>query len=140
MAQYAQAIQQNYPELRIEGANYPPPAYRQYLAGFLSIFKFVVIGCIVSGKNIFSQLNMDTPNAWTWALENKIYACMMVFFISNAVEGQLMSTGAFEITFNDVPIWSKLQSGRVPAGQELFQIIWSTTDLLRKPTLGKPNS
>lgn len=36
---------------------------------------------------------------------------------------QLISSGAFEIFFNDVPIWSKLQSGRIPAPQELFQII-----------------
>lgn len=36
---------------------------------------------------------------------------------------QLISSGAFEIYFNDVPIWSKLQSGRVPAPAELFQII-----------------
>lgn len=36
---------------------------------------------------------------------------------------QLISSGAFEIYFNDVPIWSKLQAGRVPAPAELFQII-----------------
>lgn len=30
----------------------------------------------------------------------QVYACMMVFFLSNMIENQLMSTGAFEITFN----------------------------------------
>lgn len=30
----------------------------------------------------------------------QIYACMMVFFLSNMIENQLMSTGAFEITLN----------------------------------------
>ena len=30
----------------------------------------------------------------------QIYACMMVFFFSNMIENQLMSTGAFEITLN----------------------------------------
>lgn len=29
-----------------------------------------------------------------------MYACMMLFFISNAVEGQLISTGAFEVSYN----------------------------------------
>ena len=29
-----------------------------------------------------------------------MYACMMLFFVCNAIEGQLISTGAFEITFN----------------------------------------
>ena len=30
----------------------------------------------------------------------QVYACLMVFFISNAIEGQLISTGAFEVVFN----------------------------------------
>lgn len=72
---------------------------------------------------------------------------MMAFFICNALESQLVSTGAFEISFNgkitfsiylntfssiiyvsvvyflDVPVWSKLQTGRIPQPQEVFQII-----------------
>lgn len=31
--------------------------------------------------------------------------------------------GAFEIIFNDVPVWSKLETGRIPQPPELFQII-----------------
>jgi len=30
----------------------------------------------------------------------QIYACLILFFISNAVETQLISTGAFEVSFN----------------------------------------
>jgi hypothetical protein len=33
-------------------------------------------------------------------VENKLYSCMMLFFLCNIVEGQLVSTGAFEIYFN----------------------------------------
>lgn len=36
---------------------------------------------------------------------------------------QLISSGAFEISLNDVPVWSKIETGRIPAPQELFQII-----------------
>ncbi|KAJ8410655.1 hypothetical protein AAFF_G00186120 [Aldrovandia affinis] len=53
---------------------------------------------------------MQAPGLWVWGQENKIYACMMVFFFSNMIENQCMSTGAFEITLNDVPVWSKLES------------------------------
>jgi len=56
-------------------------------------------------------------------LENKLYACMMTFFLCNAVETQLISTGAFEISLNDMPLWSKLESGRIPQPAELFQIL-----------------
>lgn len=78
---------------------------------------------VVSGQNPFPMLNMETPGIVTWAHENKIYACLMIFFISNAVEGQLISTGAFEVTFNDVPVWSKLETGRIPQPGEMFQIV-----------------
>ena len=30
----------------------------------------------------------------------QLYACLMLFFISNAIEGQMISTGAFEISYN----------------------------------------
>lgn len=67
---------------------------------------------------------------------------MMTFFLSNTIESQLLASGAFEIYFNgkialsvfacrllmtllpkDVPIWSKLATGRVPSAQELFTMI-----------------
>ena len=68
-------------------------------------------------------MGMDTPSPFMWALENKMYACMMLFFICNAVESQLVSTGAFEISVDNMPVWSKLESGRIPQPPELFQII-----------------
>jgi hypothetical protein len=76
-----------------------------------------------------------------------MYASLMLFFISNAIETQLITSGAFEIYLNgklgmiyphfsksiimivcrltliDVQIWSKLQSERVPHEKELFQML-----------------
>lgn len=42
---------------------------------------------------------------------------------------QLVSSGAFEISLNDIPIWSKLETGRIPSPQELFHIIDSQIKL-----------
>lgn len=52
-----------------------------------------------------------------------MYACILIFFVTNMIEGQLISTGAFEVSLNDMPIWSKLESGRLPNPNELHQII-----------------
>ncbi|MGG2299895.1 Rdx family protein, partial [Aeromonas veronii] len=49
--------------------------------------------------------------------------CILIFFTTNMIEGQLISTGAFEVSLNDMPIWSKLESGRLPNPNELHQII-----------------
>lgn len=66
----------------------------------------------------------------------------MTFFLANIVESQLMFSGAFEIFYNglycmkyissfckynfpklDVPIWSKLSTGRIPSYSELFDMV-----------------
>ena len=52
-----------------------------------------------------------------------MYACLMIFFFSNSIESALISTGAFEISINDVPLWSKLQTGRLPAANEFVQML-----------------
>uniref|UniRef100_A0A3B5AF49 Selenoprotein T n=1 Tax=Stegastes partitus TaxID=144197 RepID=A0A3B5AF49_9TELE len=121
--EYTQALYQRYPDIRIEGENYLPiPVYR-HIASFLSVFKLLVIGLIIIGRDPFALFGMQAPGIWEWGQGNKIYACMMVFFLSNMIENQLMSTGAFEITLNDVPVWSKLESGHLPSMQQLVQIL-----------------
>uniref|UniRef100_A0A671MRC4 Selenoprotein T n=1 Tax=Sinocyclocheilus anshuiensis TaxID=1608454 RepID=A0A671MRC4_9TELE len=121
--EYMQALYQRYPDIRIEGENYLPlPVYR-HIASFLSMFKLLLIGVIIVGKDPFALFGMQAPGLWVWSQENKIYACMMVFFFSNMIENQCMSTGAFEITLNDVPVWSKLESGHLPSMQQLVQIL-----------------
>ncbi|PIK56090.1 putative selenoprotein T1b-like [Apostichopus japonicus] len=90
---------------------------------------------VATGNNPFTFLNMDTPGFWNWAVENKIYACMMLFFISNAIETQLISTGAFEITLNDMPIWSKLESGKVPQYHELIHILEQNMQMTIDPSM-----
>jgi selT/selW/selH-like putative selenoprotein len=87
------------------------------------MLKLALILCVALGQNPFTWLNIGTPNAYVWAMNNKIIACMMLFFVSNAVESHLVSTGAFEVSFNDVPVWSKLETGRIPSGLEMFEII-----------------
>lgn len=121
--QYASALHQKYPGLSIEGDNYPPTTIKYILAQALSALKILAIICIISNTNPFPWFGMETPAFFTSAMENKVYACLMLFFLSNAIEGQLISTGAFEVTFNDEPVWSKLETGRIPQPNEIVQII-----------------
>lgn len=121
--QYASALHQKYPGLEIQGDNYPPPTIKHYLAQTISAIKLILIICIVAGQNPFEWMGVETPNLYTYAIENKVYACLMLFFVCNAVEGQLISTGAFEISFNEQPVWSKLETGRIPQPNEMVQIV-----------------
>ncbi|GAB6019776.1 hypothetical protein CHUAL_001324 [Chamberlinius hualienensis] len=73
-----------------------------HLAQFFGIGKIILILMVVSSFNPFTTFGINPPNFYTWILNNKLYACMMIYFLSNALEGQLISTGAFEISFNGV--------------------------------------
>lgn len=116
-------MQQKYPHLSIEGDNFPPPSWRLQLAQFLGMAKVLLIMCVVGSLNPYQFAGQQTPGWYSWLLENKLYACLMIFFIGNAIETQLVSTGAFEISLDNLPVWSKIDSGRIPQPPELFQII-----------------
>ena len=83
---------------------------------------YISIHLECSSFDPFACVGQATPSWAQWLLDNKIYACMMTFFLFNgsllsnfscpflvpfssaAVETQLISTGAFEITLNDMPV------------------------------------
>lgn len=117
--QYVNILKQKYPELHIEGENFTPPGYKMLFAKILGTLKILVIVLIVSGVDF----GLPLTSVWQWCISNRFYSSVLIFLLCNAIEGQLISSGAFEIHFNDVPVWSKLETGRIPQPLELFQII-----------------
>ena len=79
---------------------------------------------IVGGVNVFGRLGMEAPSWWHWATQNRIYSCLMIFFLSNAIEGHLVSTGAFEIVLNGTYVFICVLS------MSLFQLIPPKTIIL----------
>lgn len=120
---------ERHPDLQIEGDTYPPPAWRSYLAQFMMILKMATIVMTVCNLDPFPLMGLPTPRIVQYAHQNKVSFCLMTFFVGNIIEGQLLSTGAFEIYYNDMPIWSKLQSQRIPQPDELLQIITNQQSL-----------
>jgi len=121
--QYRAILGERHPEIQVYGEHFPPHFSRMWTANFLSVAKILLIMLVLTSTNPFRVLNLETPSFWEWCMGNKFYACLVIFFFSNMFESQLISTGAFEISFNDVPVWSKLETGRVPNPPELLQII-----------------
>jgi len=93
------------------------------IAQALGMTKILIIILVISGINPFIYINTPTPAIWSWLITNKVYGCMLVFFITGMVETNLISTGAFEIYLNNEQVWSKISSGRIPDPGELFNII-----------------
>jgi len=84
--QFAQLVRTHYPHLEVVGENYPPPPTKALIARILSMVKMALLVCLLFGQNPFVLLNIPTPAVYSWALENKMYACLMVFFLSNSIE------------------------------------------------------
>lgn len=126
MNQYAQLVRQRFPEdeLKIEVTNYPVDSTKALLAQALSLAKFAFLGIVIANIQVHTMLGMEQPPGFLiWAWENKGYACMMAFFIGNAIENGLTSTGAFEIYLSGDKMWSKLESGRIPSQGEFMKMI-----------------
>ncbi|KAK8380624.1 hypothetical protein O3P69_007907 [Scylla paramamosain] len=48
------------------------------MAQMLGAAKLLFIVMIIAGINMWEWLGQETPSWWTWFVNNKIYACMMV--------------------------------------------------------------
>lgn len=90
--EYANIITERYPQISIEGANYDPPGLNFLLSKLILAAKMIFILIIVSQYDIWGQLGQAVPRWFTWCVENKIYACMMVFFVGNMLEAQVIWT------------------------------------------------
>ncbi|OQR78517.1 selenoprotein T-like [Tropilaelaps mercedesae] len=128
--QYAEILQRRYPEMRIVGDTFTPPFPRMLIAQALGVTKLLVMALFMISADPFRHLNTPTPAIWTWLLNNKIYGCLLTFFLTGMVETQLISTGAFEIYLNQEQLWSKLGSGRIPDPTELFNLIDARRSIL----------
>ncbi|CAI8050391.1 Thioredoxin reductase-like selenoprotein T [Geodia barretti] len=84
----------------------------------------VLIGLILAGPGALQSLGIQQPpSMYMWAQENKFTAIILLFVIGGQIEGQLLSTGAFEVYLNENLMWSKLDSGRLPSLGELKSLV-----------------
>jgi len=50
-------------------------------------------------------------------------AIVGIFFLGNMMESNLLSSGAFEVTVNGEPVWSKLETGYLPSLEHLISLV-----------------
>lgn len=97
--EYANFIRQNFPDIDVQGENYSPGAIKTLIANVLNFGRMAVLFLVMMNKNPFPYFNYPTPSLWYWLMQHKIPGCLLIFFLTNAIEAQLMSSGAFEIYY-----------------------------------------
>mmetsp|Transcript_17097 Transcript_17097/g.30524 ORF Transcript_17097/g.30524 Transcript_17097/m.30524 type:complete len:97 (-) Transcript_17097:611-901(-) len=89
------------------------------LSGVLQmVFMFGLLGNLI-GPYILPEA------AGQWIQENRTL-CIMTVLVSNFMAGQLMATGAFEVEYNGLPVFSKLKTGHMIDFQELARLMDQT--------------
>ncbi|GAB9465665.1 hypothetical protein Gpo141_00003064 [Globisporangium polare] len=116
-------LEERYPHLadRVYGENYEVDPMKKLLARALGYLQIVAMVLMVAGEYIFRALGLDTALLQK-ALDNRI-GCFAVILLTGWISQGLVSTGAFEVTFNDELLFSKLEVGRWPTLEELATLL-----------------
>lgn len=123
--QIREGLKKDFPSIIVEGEIHKPDYLRTQLANLIFIAKSSFFIMAYFRFDPFLYFNLQTPRFWFFVLDNRMSASVLVLLLSSSIEGGMMSTGAFEIFYNDMPIWSKIQSGRMPYYHEIVSTIRS---------------
>lgn len=131
-------LQANFPNIKVEGELHQPNWLRAQIVNLIFISKLALLIMIYMDFNPFTYLQMNSPSLWAHMSQNKVSSSLIILFIANSIESNMMSTGAFEILYNkNIPIWSKIETGRMPSGPELLQIVGNQLTFMPKNKVGE---
>jgi thioredoxin reductase-like selenoprotein T len=109
-------IRSEYPEFdmnNISGSTYPPTPTAELIASVTNTIWLFGIALLFGGSYLFKAFQLEEPKLYKMMKENQV-ASFVILFMMNSIGSSQLSTGAFEISVNDVVVFSKLQQGRLP--------------------------
>ena len=121
----ARFLQQNFPDLIIEGGTYPAPPIMQFIANALAAAQLFALAWMVMGADTicrFMGYQQQRRPAWMTSIEqNAVQYGILLFILLPQMVQQFSSSGAFELVLDeDTKIFSKLSAGRFPTQEELI--------------------
>jgi len=98
----------------IHGTIYAPHYLNSILSQLCQYLFFCGLFLLLAGDAVFSHLQFTFGlRAVNWMKAN-YGICLMGLMALNWLSGQLLATGAFEVYYNDILVFSRLESGAVP--------------------------
>lgn len=122
--QVAQALRQHFgPQLPVELANHPAPPLQATLAQALFVVQLAALAVVGAGQQAapyLQRLGIVLPaDYWRTMQEKRVGLMMGIWFVGNTIRTNLISTGAFEVSYEGMPIWSKLETHSMPTLQHI---------------------
>ncbi|KAM7463951.1 hypothetical protein LguiA_032072 [Lonicera macranthoides] len=117
-------LETSFPGIHVILDNYPAPLPKRLLSKVIPVFQFGVIGIIMAGEQIFPRLGFAAPPPWYYSLRaNRFGTISSTWLLGNFLQSFLQSSGAFEVSCNGEPVFSKLKEHRFPGEIELKDLI-----------------
>jgi len=112
----------------ITGGVEPPPPKAVYIAQATGFMQILAMGFAFFGDSMWAMIPFyggQPPSWWASVKENKVAVICFLFFANSAANSQ-MNTGAFEVELDGkIVVFSRLESGRMPSGQDIIQALAS---------------
>ena len=114
-------IERKYPELDITiyGSYYPSSYNNIIISNFITYIWYIGLLLLIFGEYLFKTLRIDEPAFYKQMKQNP-YATFIGLFLLNSYGNSILSTGAFEVTFDNIEIFSKLKTGLVPSEEGII--------------------
>lgn len=111
----------NFPDVTVDGANYPAPPNAVLLAKFAAYLQMAGMALMFFGPTLLSVVGINmSPATQAFIAENKLMIIGGLFMFNTFAQNG-MATGAFEVEFNGKVVFSKLETGRMPTLDDLVR-------------------
>ncbi|BDA44855.1 probable thioredoxin reductase-like selenoprotein T [Coccomyxa sp. Obi] len=109
--------------MEVLGTAYPVPPHKAFMAKVMMVAQYGSIGLLLGGEQLFAALGMPVPELYQQYRDKRTGIVLGIWLLGNALQNQLVSTGAFEVYYDGERVFSKLESGRVPSTDELIDLL-----------------
>jgi len=116
----AMEIIEQFPEVKIEGGPYTPPAFVQYGVRAVRVGQIGVAAFFIFGEQILAKLGHE-PFEFMSETHTNLAVHIGGLYGLNVIADMLKSINAFEIVYNGKVVHSKLASGKFPEAGEVSQ-------------------
>lgn len=106
-------LQQQFPNLRIEGGPYTPPASVQHGIKAVRAAQVAVVAFFFLGEQMILGLG-KTPPEYMGDMQQNVMVSGGIFYGLNCIASMLKSINAFEIWYNGKQVFSKIKTGEFP--------------------------
>ena len=80
----------------------------------------ILLSLIAVGDRVCEAVGISVPSLLEQAQEKQMMSFFMVYYVGNLIATNLYNTGAFEVTYNEKLVWSKLTEGGLPTWPHLL--------------------